>query len=45
MICELDDEWKERAFLTAEEIKLYLDPANLPREFLKGHAQRSLRDV
>eukprot|EP00435_Cladocopium_sp_Y103_P020001 s186_g4.t2 len=45
VVCDLNDFWLERAQLTSEELQLYLDPANLPKEFGRGHAKRTMRDV
>ena len=45
VICDLDAEWLERSKLTADELRAYLDPMNLPREFCRGHAKRSNREV
>eukprot|EP00435_Cladocopium_sp_Y103_P053164 s137_g17.t1 len=45
VVCDLDAFWKNRASLTEEEIRLYLNPANLPKEISRGHAKRSMRDV
>ena len=44
-ICDLDHEWQERAKLDDAELKMYLDPINLPKEFTKGHAKKTARDV
>eukprot|EP00435_Cladocopium_sp_Y103_P007880 s727_g2.t1 len=45
VVCDLDDFWLERAQLSPDELRLYLDPANLPKEFGRGHPKRSMRDV
>lgn len=45
VVCDLDEEWQKRAKLDDEELKLYLDPANLPKEFTRGHAKKTSRDV
>ena len=44
VVCDLDEEWQKRAKLDDEELKLYLDPANLPKEFTRGHAKKTSRD-
>ena len=43
---ELDEFWKKHAVVSQEEMKMYLDPNNLPKDArLSGHVKRSKRDV
>lgn len=45
-IMELNDFWKGQAFVTPDEMKMYLDPCNLPKDVRSmGHEKRSKRDV
>ena len=46
VLMELNSFWKSQAFVTPDEMKMYLDPCNLPKDIKStGHDKRSKRDV
>eukprot|EP00438_Fugacium_kawagutii_P031939 Skav201880 [mRNA] locus=scaffold550:187977:193148:- [translate_table: standard] len=44
-IMMLDQKWSTQATLNDDELKLYLDPANLPKTVGSGHTKRTRRDM
>lgn len=45
VVCQLDAEFMENARLSDEDLAIYLNPENLPKEMSRSHKKRCARDV